>query len=285
MAKPLADMETLFKALADATRLRILGLLLTGEVCVCDIHESLKIPQPKASRHLAYLRRAGLVETRREGLWVHYRLGKLGDPVLAAIDGRRASRTHPHRPCPSRRGATAEANRVLRAGARRRGRRVVLHSRAGAGEAGRERGRADRNGAPRGRRRRRRLVDGPTPSARRPGDHLRTMLVAREGGHVVGSAALEMYADGALLRSVVVAPGRQRQGLGRQLTGAAIRLAIEREAPAIYLLTTTAAGYFPKFGFERITRADVPAGVRTSVEFTSACPSSALVLKKRLSPR
>jgi ArsR family transcriptional regulator, arsenate/arsenite/antimonite-responsive transcriptional repressor len=85
MSKQLVGMESLFKALADATRLRILGLLLTGEVCVCDIHESLKIPQPKASRHLAYLRRTGLVETRREGLWIHYRLGSLADPVLAAI--------------------------------------------------------------------------------------------------------------------------------------------------------------------------------------------------------
>jgi len=85
MAKQLDEMESLFKALADATRLRILGLLLSGEVCVCDIHESLKIPQPKASRHLAYLRRSGLVETRREGLWIHYRLGKLADPVLNVI--------------------------------------------------------------------------------------------------------------------------------------------------------------------------------------------------------
>ena len=85
MATPITDMETLFRALADGTRLRILGLLLAGEVCVCDIHESLKIPQPKTSRHLAYLRRAGLVETRREGLWIHYRLGTLADPVLAAI--------------------------------------------------------------------------------------------------------------------------------------------------------------------------------------------------------
>src|ERR1043165_1062700 len=85
MAKQLDDMETLFKALADATRVPILGLLPSGEVCVCDIHESLKIPQPKASRHLAYLRRSGLVDTRREGLWIHYRLGKLADPVLNAI--------------------------------------------------------------------------------------------------------------------------------------------------------------------------------------------------------
>lgn len=85
MDKRLAAMEGVFKALADATRLRILGLLLTGEVCVCEIHESLRIPQSKASRHLAYLRRSGLVETRRDGLWIHYRLGLLPDPVLAAI--------------------------------------------------------------------------------------------------------------------------------------------------------------------------------------------------------
>jgi ArsR family transcriptional regulator, arsenate/arsenite/antimonite-responsive transcriptional repressor len=81
----LHSMEQLFQALGDATRLRILGLLLTGEVCVCHIHESLKVSQPKASRHLAYLRRAGLVETRREGLWVHYRLANASDPVVGAV--------------------------------------------------------------------------------------------------------------------------------------------------------------------------------------------------------
>lgn len=84
-ARSLQQMEALFKALGDETRLRILGLLLSGEVCVCDIHESLKIPQPKASRHLAYLRRSGLVETRRQGLWIHYRLAKPSDPVIAAV--------------------------------------------------------------------------------------------------------------------------------------------------------------------------------------------------------
>lgn len=95
MAKRLDEMETLFHALGDRTRLRILGLLLSGEVCVCDIHESLKIPQPRASRHLAYLRRAGLVETRRDGLWVHYRLAHAADPVLAAVtDAVRHALTH-----------------------------------------------------------------------------------------------------------------------------------------------------------------------------------------------
>ena len=85
MDSRLASMERLFQALGDVTRLRILGLLLTGEVCVCHIHESLKVSQPKASRHLAYLRRAGLVETRREGLWIHYRLADGPDPVVAAV--------------------------------------------------------------------------------------------------------------------------------------------------------------------------------------------------------
>ena len=95
MSTLLDDMATLFQALGDSTRLRILGLLLAGEVCVCDIHESLKIPQPKASRHLAYLRQAGLVDTRREGLWIHYRLARLADPVVAAIaDAVRHALTH-----------------------------------------------------------------------------------------------------------------------------------------------------------------------------------------------
>src|SRR5687768_18466789 len=95
MTKQLNELVALFKALADPTRLRILGLLLTGEVCVCDIHESLKIPQPKASRHLAYLRRSGLVETRRDGLWIHYRLATAPDPVIGAItDAVRHALTH-----------------------------------------------------------------------------------------------------------------------------------------------------------------------------------------------
>ena len=95
MVKQLTELETVFKALADATRLRILGLLLTGEVCVCHIHQSLKIPQSKASRHLAYLRRSGLVETRRDGLWIHYRLAASSDPVIAAIgEAARHALTH-----------------------------------------------------------------------------------------------------------------------------------------------------------------------------------------------
>ena len=75
-------LEEVLKALADKTRLRILGLLTSGEVCVCHLHESLKLPQPTVSRHLAYLRRAGLVESRKDGLWVHYRVTEPTDAVL-----------------------------------------------------------------------------------------------------------------------------------------------------------------------------------------------------------
>ena len=90
MKVPKADpqfeqLNVALRALADPTRLRILALLTGGEVCVCHIHEALSIPQPTASRHLAYLRKSGLVDARREGLWVHYGLAKMPDAVLGTL--------------------------------------------------------------------------------------------------------------------------------------------------------------------------------------------------------
>jgi amino-acid N-acetyltransferase len=113
-------------------------------------------------------------------------------------------------------------------------------------------------------------------------DHLDTTFVARQNGQIVGSAALEVYVDGALLRSVAVASELRGRGVGRDLTEAALVAARDLRVPGLYLLTTTADSYFPKFGFERITRADVPASVQASVEFTSACPASAVVMRKQL---
>jgi amino-acid N-acetyltransferase len=113
-------------------------------------------------------------------------------------------------------------------------------------------------------------------------EHLETALVVRLDDRIVGSAALELYPDGALLRSVAVASELQGQQVGRELTEAAIRLADQLAMPAVYLLTNTAAEYFPRFGFERITRAEVPPGVQASIEFTSLCPSSATAMRKRL---
>lgn len=93
------QLETLFKALADTTRLRILALLGNNEVCVCHIHDALRLPQPTISRHLAYLRRSGLVATRRDGVWMHYRrssslepaVQRIVDTAVAALEGARTA--------------------------------------------------------------------------------------------------------------------------------------------------------------------------------------------------
>jgi ArsR family transcriptional regulator len=75
----------MFRALSDRTRLRLLHLIDHQEVCVCYFVEALRLSQPKISRHLAYLRRAGLVRVRKDGRWVHYRLAVPSDPVAARI--------------------------------------------------------------------------------------------------------------------------------------------------------------------------------------------------------
>lgn len=77
--------EHLFRSLADRTRLRLLNLMAGQELCVCYFVEVLQASQPKVSRHLAYLRRSGLVSARREGKWMHYRLADPADPFAAHI--------------------------------------------------------------------------------------------------------------------------------------------------------------------------------------------------------
>ena len=79
------SVELLFKALADRTRLRVINLIGNDEICVCFFVEVLNTNQPKISRHLAYLRRAGLVSTRRDGKWMHYRLVEPPDEHAARI--------------------------------------------------------------------------------------------------------------------------------------------------------------------------------------------------------
>ena len=112
-------------------------------------------------------------------------------------------------------------------------------------------------------------------------DHLHSAVIARaDGGGVVGCAALEIYADGALLRSVVVDEGAHGQGIGTRLTTAALDMANALGESAVYLLTTTAESFFPRFGFVQIPRSEVPGSVQMSVEFRSACPSTAIVMRK-----
>jgi ArsR family transcriptional regulator len=79
------ELAHVYRALADETRLRILALLRDGEVCVCHLQGSLRLPQPTISRHLAYLRRVRLVEARRDGVWMHYRLAAPESPVVRQV--------------------------------------------------------------------------------------------------------------------------------------------------------------------------------------------------------
>jgi ArsR family transcriptional regulator, arsenate/arsenite/antimonite-responsive transcriptional repressor len=79
------DMDLFFRALADRSRLRLLNLIGDNEVCVCFFVEALGMSQPKISRHLGYLRRAGMVASRREGKWMHYRISAPSEPHAAAV--------------------------------------------------------------------------------------------------------------------------------------------------------------------------------------------------------
>jgi amino-acid N-acetyltransferase len=103
-------------------------------------------------------------------------------------------------------------------------------------------------------------------------------VVAEAGSAIVGTAAIEVCCDNALLRSVAVAPEWRSHGLGRALVTRAIAEAEARGIRALYLLTTTAEQYFPSFGFREISRNDVPEPVRLTEEFQTACPATAVVM-------
>ena len=109
-------------------------------------------------------------------------------------------------------------------------------------------------------------------------------LVAEAGddGRVLGAIGLEPYGSAALLRSAVVDPSERGTGVGHALVRALLVHATARGFRELYLLTTTAEEFFPRFGFERIRREEVPVAVRDSVEFRESCPASATVMRLRL---
>ncbi len=111
---------------------------------------------------------------------------------------------------------------------------------------------------------------------------IETFVVAEHRGALVGVAGLELCCDNGLLRSVAVAPAWQHCGLARALVSRVMAEAEERRLHAVYLLTTTAAHYFPRFGFAETTRDAVPPDVAATDEFRSACPASAVVMTRPL---
>ena len=104
--------------------------------------------------------------------------------------------------------------------------------------------------------------------------------VAERHGQLLGAVALEQYGDDGLLRSAVVDPSARGDGIGAALMNRILDVARERRLRAVYLLTTTAEEWFPRFGFTRVDRAEVPEAVKASLEFREACPESAIVMRR-----
>ncbi|MDK2014669.1 MULTISPECIES: arsenic resistance N-acetyltransferase ArsN2 [unclassified Deinococcus] len=108
--------------------------------------------------------------------------------------------------------------------------------------------------------------------------HLADFVLAIQGNEVVGVAGLERYGPHALLRSVAVRADHQGRGLGQSLTRAMIERATAARLETLTLLTTTAANFFPKFGFRPVTRDALPAALRASSQLRGICPASATVM-------
>jgi amino-acid N-acetyltransferase len=102
--------------------------------------------------------------------------------------------------------------------------------------------------------------------------------VAVESGRLIGAAGMERYGGYGLLRSVITAPDRRGRGIGEALVRDRLAWAGQEGLKAVYLLTTTAVSYFPRLGFVPVERETVPAEIRGSREFSSVCPSSAVVM-------
>jgi amino-acid N-acetyltransferase len=113
--------------------------------------------------------------------------------------------------------------------------------------------------------------------------YVETALVVRDSERLLGCAAVEVYGQAGLLRSVAVDPERRGEGLGERLTKAALELARKRGVRNIYLLTTTASHFFPRFGFTAIPRAELDPALEQSEELRGACPASALAMRASLS--
>jgi len=102
--------------------------------------------------------------------------------------------------------------------------------------------------------------------------------VAEADGAIVGVEGIEVYGTSGLLRSAAIAPAWRGRGVGDAITRDRIEWARRRGLTALYLLTTTASDYFPRFGFGRVERESAPAGIRSSREFAEACPDSAVCM-------
>jgi arsenite methyltransferase len=233
--------------LAHPIRLRLLAQLGAGDapVCVCDLEASVPVKQPTVSHHLKQLRLAGVVVSEKRGPWAYYSI------VPGALEALRAR--------------LADGLAGLAGGARATS--AVSVRGAGSADAAAILDLLHAAGLP---------VDGVA-------DQVETgFAVAEAGRAVVGAAALERYGDAGLLRSVVVARDWRGRRVGEALVRERIATARSEGLTRLFLLTTTAASWFPRLGFAPVTREAVPPAVRASREFAGICPSTAAVMELRL---
>lgn len=113
-------------------------------------------------------------------------------------------------------------------------------------------------------------------------ENFSSFVVAEEKGEIAGAIGLEKFGSVALLRSAVVSPQHRGSGIGRKLVEQALELASDQGIEELFLLTTTAEKYFPRFGFSATVRSAVPDAIKASAEFQGACPDSAVVMTRRL---
>ena len=113
-------------------------------------------------------------------------------------------------------------------------------------------------------------------------ENFSSFVVAEDNGKIAGAIGLEKFGPVALLRSAVVSPEHRGSGIGRRLVEQILDRASDEGIEELFLLTTTAEKYFPRFGFSSTTRSAVPAAVKASAEFQGACPDTAVVMTRRL---
>jgi arsenite methyltransferase len=250
--------------LAHPVRLLLLDVLTrnAGKVCVCDLEAAVPVKQPTVSHHLRLLREAGLIDSEKQGLWAYYfvnrnalnALRKRIEARLTALD--EAVMNTKTLPVMS----TACCSTSVSTG-------FIVRS-------------AQASDLP--------AVQAILAQSKLPDDGLTEQFgpayaVAAEADRVIGVVGIERYGDFGLLRSAAVAPAARGRGVAEALVLDRIDWSMRQGLRTLYLLTTTASDYFPRFGFETIQRAEVPAEVQASVEFTSCCPTSATVMQLDLS--
>jgi amino-acid N-acetyltransferase len=129
------------------------------------------------------------------------------------------------------------------------------------------------------------LTEARLPISDLPSCRSLDLLGIRENGRLVGVVGVEVYGSVGLLRSLAVEPASRNAGLGVSLVSGAESLAVQRGVKTLYLLTTTAAGFFARLGYEAVPRSEAPTAIAATTQFSDLCPASSTFMRKDLPGR